>query len=40
VTTAGSGIPTVLTCGTTLERIKPESLTQVLSEFVHAYISG
>src|ERR1700675_1295775 len=28
-----------LICGTSLERIKPESLTRPLSEFVHGYIS-
>lgn len=28
-----------LICGTSLERIEPESLTRSLSEFVHGYIS-
>jgi hypothetical protein len=28
-----------LICGTSLEQIKPESLTRPLSEFVHGYIS-
>src|SRR5262249_36976427 len=30
--------PLCLNCGTSLERIAPESLTQSLSEFVHGHI--
>jgi hypothetical protein len=29
-----------LSCGTSLERIAPESLTQALFDFVHCHISG
>ena len=37
----GKGVCAVLclSCGTSLERIEPESLTRTLSEFVHGYIS-
>ena len=35
----GAVVSLCLICGTSLERIEPESLTPSLSEFVHGYIS-